>query len=416
MSRLAVYLKPFIDDLGSGYVADWVDVTKDVVSLGSLTQQLDQNEYDLGVFKSGQVKLTLQNDHGRYGDVGSIETIFKYKRGNSLVKVEWEPGNQPLIAGFFRAGHPDSIVSEPVTVFQGLLSDIGTQSDIDAVTVEFEVLGYEQLLSEIVVPYSSISNGDTLSAAIYAMLNQAPFNARVTVSSGNIVAGVGPSVTIDDKTKLENKTVVEALKMILLGSNSVLYIRDDASGNPTVYVTARTASADLEYTFRGPGATSGIESTADVKGLRTGAARILNFWTWKDTTLAVGDASSRAKYGDLKKEISLDIITDNTKRTTCLTSLKDEFANPKREMVLHTPVTIDRLALYLLDKVAVDYPPVPIQNENEPVAIYGVGEFGVDYYADSIFPITIEESARFKILRRVVDFKREVLAFYLREV
>jgi hypothetical protein len=40
----------------------------------------------------------------------------------------------------------------------------------------------------------------------------------------------------------------------------------------------------------------------------------------------------------------------------------------------------------------------------------------VDYYADSLFHLTIDASARFKIMSRKIDFKNEVISFALREV
>lgn len=409
MSTTHVYLKPFIDDAGSGYVADWIEVSKDVSELGTLTQALDNTEYEVGVFRASNVKLSLLNHHGYYSDVGNVDTIFKYTRARSLVKITWEPGNHPLIAGFFNADDPDAIASEEITVFEGLLDDVGTQQKIDDADVDFQVLGYEALLNELVVPYSSIANGDSQAAAIYAMLNQSPFNARVTVALANI--STGAAATIDDKSDLENKTVLEALKQILVATSSVLWIE-----NNVVYVAPRTASSTVAYTFYGQGAIDGIENIVSIDQYRSGVNKIRNFWTWKDTTLAVGDTSSRNKYGTQKREIDLPIITDTTKRTTLLTACKDEFANQKREMLLEGFVDVNTLALFLLDRVVVDYPSVALPNENNPLAVYEIGEYDQDYYAEELIPLTIESSARFKIMTRQIDFKKETVKFQLREI
>jgi hypothetical protein len=403
------YLKPFADDTGSAYATDWIDITDDVGEYGGLTQALDNTEYEVGVFRTANLKLSLLNHHGKYSDVGGVYSLFRYKRSDSLIKVTWQPGNHPLVCGFFTAGSPDAILSEEVTLFEGMLSDIATQSKIDDADIDFQVLGYESLLAQMTVPYSSISNGNSLATAIYTCLNQSPFNTRVTVSSGNITTGA--SATIDDKADLENKTVLEALKTMLLASNSVLYIRDNV-----VYVGPRTASTDLEFTFYGPGASAGIENIDDITNFRIGLNKIRNYWTWKNTTLVQQDTSSVTLYGVQKREINLAIITNTTKRNTLLSALLAEFQDVKREMIVETAMTPSTLALYLLDKVSVDYPSVALVNENEAAALYGIGEYDVNYYADELLTVTIEDTARFKIMSRVLDFKNEVIKFALREV
>lgn len=409
MSKLHVYITPYADDQGTAYGTE-VEVTKDVRDLGSLTQALDNNEYDVGVFRANQLKLSLLNHHGRYSDVGAVDTIFKYKRGDSLVRITWEPGDGPLIAGFFTAGHPTAIVSEEIDIFEGLLSDIGTQSKIDDADVDFAVLGYESLLAQMTVPYSSISNGNSLATALYTCLNQAPFNERVTVNSGNITTGA--AATIDDKASLENKTVLEAAKQILLASNSVLWIREGV-----VYTGPRTAGATLAHTFYGPGAQAGIQNLIDIEKYRTGLNRVRNYWTWKDTTRLAQDTSSIATYGTQKREISLDIITNNTKRDTLLGSLKDEFKDPKREMELETWFSPTHLDLFLLDRVAVDYPSVALPVENQRTAQYDVPPgYDSDYYAEELLPLTIESTARFKVMARTINFKDETMKLSLREI
>lgn len=410
MSAFHVYIKPFADDQGTAYETDWLEVTEDVVEIGNLTQSLDNSEYEIGVLRASSMKLSLLNHHGKYSDVGNIETIFKYKRGDSLVRVSWEPGDGPLVAGFFTAGAPGSILSEEIDLFEGLLSDIATQSKIDDADVDFQILGYESLLSQVIVPYADITNGDTFEEVILASVDQAPLNQLVTVDVANI--DVGTSVTIDDKTKLENKTAFEALKLILLAANSVLYIRDGV-----LTTGPRTPGADLAFTFYGPGASDGIENIVDIQKYRTGLNKVRNFWTWKDTDLFAQDATSRAQYGTQKREIDLSLVTDNSKQEDILEALKDEFSLAKREMELQCFFTPDTLALFLLDRVKVDYPSVPLPVENQKTAQYEVPEgYDVDYYADELLPLTIEPTARFKIMNRVLDMKSETIKFSLREI
>lgn len=404
------YITPFANDHGTAY-GDEIEVTPDVVApVGTLTQALDQNEYDLGIFRASSFKLKLRNDHGKYLAPPAIYSMFKYNRGGSLVRVTWEPGDGPLIAGFFTAGAPDAIVSEEIEIFAGTLVDDASKSDIDDAVFGFQVLGFEALLQNMIVPYADIDIGDTFSEVLFKCLDQAPFNERVTVSALNIQAGT--DIAIDAKTPLENKTVLEAMKIILFPANSVLYIREGV-----VYTKGRAASADVEYSFYGAGSDSGIENLADVAGYRDGTNRLINYVAWKGTTLVVYDSSSVDRYGYFKKEITCDLITDNTKRTTILTAVKDEFCVPKRECEIVTPMKPDRVELFLLDRFIIDYPSPTVPRENNPVAQYERDEWDDGkFYADELFQLTIEATARFKAISRKIDFTRQTVSFPVREV
>ena len=379
------------------------------MAIGDLNQQLDNTEYDIGIFRAANCKLKLRNDHGLYSPAGTIESLFKFRRGGSKIRIRWEAGDERLCCGFFTAGHPSSTLSEPVTLFEGLLDDIQTKTPVDDQTVEFLIQGYESLLAQISTPYSSISNGDTIALTIYRMLNQAPFTTHVTVLQANITPST--SFTIDNKTSLENQTVVEGLKDLLLASNSVLYVRDNI-----VYVKPRTATTDLQHTWYGPAAEEGIENILDIDDFRSGEHRIINFVTWQDTSLMANDVTSVTKYGARKKEIKADVVTNNTQRTTIITAIKDEFANPKREMILMTPLDKNTVDLFLLDRVSVDYPSEYVVAETQNVAIYEIGEYDVDYYAAPIARLEIESTARFKIMSRRLSFDKFTMAYGLREI
>lgn len=410
MAKFRVYIKPFADDAGSAYASEWLEISDDVVKIGDLSQQLDNTEYDIGIFRAANVSISLRNDHGRYGTAGSLTSIFKYRRGASKIRITWEPGDSPLACGFFFAGDPLALLTDEYEVFEGLLDDTASKSTVSDQTIDFIVQGYESLLAQMTVPYGSISNGDTLASAIQTMLDQAPFTDHVTVDGGNI--STGASATIDDKTDLENKTVLEALKNILLASSSVLWVKEGVA-----YVAPRTEGATDAATFYGWASFNGNENILDISDFRTGENRVLNFITWKDTALVSQDATSVGLYGYRKKEISLSIITDTTKRNTLLAAVKNEFRNAKREFWLKTQITGDMLALWLLNKVQVDFPAEYVVSDSEGnVAIYGLGEYGVDYYSVPITRLEIEDTARFKILSRKISIQSQTLQFYLREV
>jgi len=408
MAPLHAFVEPFLSTgVRSGV---FTEITKDITQggLGTLRQSLDNTEYDVGVFRNAKVKLNLRNDHGRYSDVDVIESVFDFKRSDSIIKVTWEPGDG-IFSGFFNAGEPMAISSEEVEIYKGLLNDDSTKQDIKKQDIDFNVLGFESLFDNVDVPFASISNGDLFSVVMFTILNQSEITELLTVTQANIV--VGNDIAIDDKTSLENKTIKEALKLLLLHSNSILKIEND-----TVIVSDREPTPDLKFTFFGQAAEDGIENILDINADRSGLNRMFNFWTWKDTGLVATNSTSATKFGIVKKEIDFATITNTAKRQNILNALRDEFGNPQRELLLTTPMTDTVIKLNLLDRVNINYPTISIASSEGILPLYGIAQYGVDVYPESVFNLTIDPLDNFKIMGKRFNLKQETLQFQLRKI
>jgi len=404
LSKIKVYINPFDDD---GFYTEFIDVTKDVVSVGSIKQQLDNTEYDVGVFRNSNVSLKMQNYSGRYSDVDeNIATIFRSRRSNSKVRITWQPGNDPLICGFFNAGY--EILSEEITVFEGLLNDDGSNSDIQIQDVDFKILGYESVLDQMLVPFSSLG-AETLQTLTEKILDQSPFNQYIDF--GSLV--IQNNDTVDTVAPLQNKTVKNVLRDILLATNSIFYIK-----NNEVYIKSRDANPtpDPAFQFYGEASALGIENVIGITNFRSGLNKTFNFWTWKYTTLAAQDASSAGLYGIRKKEISIDIITNNTKRQNYLNANRTEFGSPRREFTIESFITPTILDLFLNDRVSADYPTLGVQ-DGKKVAIYDLPEgYDVDYYATELFMVQILQAERWKVLSRQLNLRNDTIEFEVREI
>lgn len=405
MSRTRVYIKPF-DVLGN-YVDDFIEVTDDVLesSVASIRKEIDSTEYNAGVFKFSNITLTLSNEHGKYSDVEGTRSIFETKRTDSIVKITWNPNvdDVPIAGEMILADSTD------VVVFEGLISDEATTLNVGDQLIKFQCMGYESLFNRMEVPYGSLSAGDTFDEILLACLDQAPFNSLVTVSGANINAGTN-SVT-DAVASLENKTVKEALDELLVVGNAVLYIKDNV-----VYVSDRTASATLQYTFYGQASNTGAENIVDITGYRKGYNRVINYWTWQDSSNLSQDATSVSTYGVRKKEIGSDLITNSAKKDTILTALKDEFYAAKQELMLETGLTYTRLGLSLLDKIQVDYPTVFVSADDSPLPIYGISKYGSSRYPIGQWSMTLSTSTNFKIIGIKYNLRKGTITFKLREV
>ncbi len=416
MSRWRVYIQPF--DTTGAYTGVYTEVTKDVLAVDSPKQAIDNTDFDVGVIKNSGFSVTLRNDQGIYSDVAEPHSMFNFTRKNSRIKITWDTRNYDLVCYFFNVGQEP--LGGEYLVFEGLLNEVASISDIDKQQATFQVFGFDSVLDETNVPYSSINNGDLFSVVLYTMLNQAPFNTLVTVSQANIVPSL--DLPIDDKTPLQDTTgtpfspgttVGSSISDILLAANSVLFIK-----NGIVYVTGRVATAAIQKTFYGQASDLGIEGILTIDNFRDGMNRVFNYWTWTGTALVSYDNTSLVHYGILAKDMSLDLITNPTNEQTILDTNKTEFAFPKIEFELTVPIWYDNLALNILDRIAVDYPTVHIPFNGGDLPRYGLGVLydGTARYPYDQWALTLDTSTNFKIMSKKIDTKKDTITFGVREI
>ena len=406
MGRFHVYLKPFTTT--GEYESEWRDVTADADLSGitSMKSALDNTEYDVGIFRTSGMTLTLINIDGRYSDVGIPGSIFNFRRSNSMVRVTWEIMHHDVVCGFAVCG--EVALSHEVIAFEGLLDDRALKQDATAQDLQFKVLGKESVFTQGVVPMSAINVGDTIEELIFKILNQPVVTDLLTVDALNIDCKVNSAS--DSIVELENKTIQEAVQELLRISNSVMYLEDD-----TIYVAPRDTTVDDKYTFYGQGSSVGNENIIDLTEYRMGLNRVINFVTWKDTTLLASDLTSIEMNGVQKKEIESSIVDIDWKREAVLNSLMTEFRNEKRELILRCPIDYDTIALQVLDKCVIDYPNIAI-GDNSAVPLWDLSIWDVARFPYEVLPISIENGARFKILSKEIDPTNHEMVFYMREV
>jgi hypothetical protein len=409
LSYFRFFVKPFAED--GTLQDDFIEITDDVEqnSLGNISRKLENNEFDVGIFRYSDIQVTLRNDHGRYNGEDDLNSIFIHGRAGSIVKVTWEPSYGPW-CGVAVCGE-ETLNDDELIVYEGILNDDAFTTDIATQKAQFKILGFEASFSKVIVPYDDLVLTDTVDEWIYAILNQAEITQYLTVSLANIVPG--NNLIPDAKAHLENASGKEALDELLFISNSILYVVDRV-----VYVKNRNATPTVIKTFYGQASDIGIENIQNISQFREGLNRTFNFWTWENTTLAVFDQSSVDEYGYRKREVSSEAITDNTKITTALNALKTEFAFPKKELLLATPYTIEINALTFLDRIAIDYPTVVYPVLGEELSTYdGASEYDNEsYYAEAAFSLTLDTTTNWKILGIDINMKQQLAVFQLREI
>lgn len=406
MSYFRVYINPK-DDFGN--FTGYQEVTSDVdqSSISKISRKLDNNEYDVGVLKYNSFNLSLRNEHGKYSDVSTVQSIFRDKRGGSKIKVNWQIQDYQSICGIAISGKAK--ITPEVTVFEGILSDDSTRLSIDNQKISFTAISFESIFDEVETPYSSLANGDLFSEALLTVLNQSQITSILTVSASNI--NVDLDIAIDDVSDLENTTVKEALDSILFASNSVLYIK-----NSTVYISSRDGQGSSLKTFYGQASNNGIEDIVKISDVSTGRNRVFNLFTWKDTALVSKNSTSIDQNGVRKKEVDFPLITNSSKKQSILDQLKTEFSELKQEMKVSVTMTYESLAIDILSVIKIDYPTVLYPTTiGATVPIYGVSKYGQAYYPTGSYGMTILTSQSFKVLGIEIDTKNQILTFEIKE-
>lgn len=409
MARVRIYIKPFNPD--GTYADEYVEVTDDVVgSPSTIKQEIDGSDFDIGVLKNSSFTLKLLNSTGKYSEAGDINSIFGYKRSDSLVKVTWDVADQDFNLG---TSMLDDLLDEEVDAFIGLLSDDSAATNIPESEVSFRVLGREALLDRVVAPTYGSDSPILASYAILATLDQARITDLLTVSAGNI--NVGNDIEFASNDDLNNalggRTGKDALQELLLLSNSVLSINDDDE----IVVSARTAGVAVAKTFYGQTSPNGAENIVAITDVRSGQNRLFNYFTWRDgATPDAYNASSVEKYGYFRREINSDLLTDAPTQASVLAALLAEFGDLKKEFSITVPLDYDTLALRILDRVAVEYPALIVSTTEEP--IYGEAEYGVDSYPAVNEAFSWLLADELKIISREVNLADQTVKLKLRKI
>ena len=405
MAAFNVYLSYPVQ---GGY-SDFIDITEDCLqeSIGSIKEVLESNEYDVGKITFSSINLVLRNEHSAYSDAFNPNSIFPVKRDRSKIRVEFDINSDTNACGWAYCG--ETFLSAPVVVFEGLLEESTAKFDVLSQTITFTILGLDSIISKVLTPYSDLVLGDDANTLVYKILNQSQITEFLTVDLLNINCNY--NFVADAIVTLENKTCLESLQEILKLANSVLFVRESV-----IYIQQRINAPTGSYIFYGPSSDEGIENILQLSDYSSGINRTWNVWTWADTNLKLSFSDSIDKYGERKKEIESELITDNGKRTLVLDSYINEFGFPKIELNLTAPIYTPIAELGFLDMVNIDYPSDALPVIDSLSSRYGQAVYGNGRYNTTINSLFISVSQQWKILNKTINVKQQTITFKLREV
>lgn len=124
--------------------SDFLEVTKDVLKLGNLREFNDEADFFSGVFRRGNLELTLDNNSQIYT---TGESFFPNQRENSEVEI------------FYRAN--DENVPD-ILVFRGLITEGSTENDITSRNLNLVVVDSLKLIKNLSISGSDLKAIDSL--------------------------------------------------------------------------------------------------------------------------------------------------------------------------------------------------------------------------------------------------------------
>lgn len=418
MSNVRVVVYPFLNDGTVG--SDPVEITSDLILSGlKIKQKIDLTQYGVGVFRFDDVTLTLRNDHGYYSDADFEDSIFNFKRRDTLVEIYWEPGLDGLYCGFFDAGDPTAYISEldfstkAGIVFSGIINDETSSTKDEDQTISFRVLGLEALYDRVL--FSNPLFATDLDTMLYNLSNQSPITDYCTVDASNF--NTATNITPDAVDDLRGTKGTEGLKRMLFLGNSVLTIDPTTKA---IIVKPRTTLGSVKTVFYGSGSSSGMENFIDINNFNAGLSKTYNVWVWGSANPynASSDSTSIATYNRRTQEISDEMISDTStaKQTTILNSYLAEFQNPKQEFKLTAPMTDTNKDIQVLDQVQLNSPQPLFVEEGAAITTFGTGVYEVDRYPYELGVSEIDDDSNFKVIEREIDVVSDMIVFTLRQV
>lgn len=377
---------------------DTIDITKDIdisefvseKGIGKIKSQIDNGDYEFGIFTFSDITLKLLNYDGRFNDESSPASIFTYRRDLAKVKVN-----------FINTSGTASIS------FEGIINDEASRQDYDKGTVKLKILSSSSVFRKTKVPAGIIPNGITFSQAIKNILNITDITSVLSFDANKI--NVGLDLTIDDGSKFDDKTVQEALNNLLLVSSSILYIDNT---NTIIVSTRQEDDTRPLHKFYGGNDVFGRENIISLKKFNNGLHRMFNSLIINGT--ATEDLISINKLGIRQKSLDFDFITDSGKFIPIGNAILDDFKNQRAELEIkvRTENTND---IRLLDIVTIDITSALKPAEGQDYfPLYGISKYGEDYYPITTNTLPIRSIDLFKIIGIFEDPKNFTTTLKLR--
>lgn len=373
-----VFLTPLVSE---GTYGDEIEISNFVkaTNLSSIKKNTDSEDYSVGDYRLGSINLTVTNYCGEFND-DDPRSFFVYKSAKSKIRVVYF----------------DSLTDSSGS-FKGLVSDEGTKFSAENDEAKLKILALDSIIDTVQVQDGVLENDDLFSDALKSLLNNPAITNVLTFDSGEIEVDL--DLEIDDVSSLSNISTWQAVRQLLIASNSVLYIDDE-----TIKVKTRDENTNNVSYFYGPGDTLDRENIIKITDYNNGAQRIFNSIKINDTIYS--DDTSVEWFGLSQKPFTMDFITDSDKELDIAVNLVNQFRYPRIEFKLTTTTQLAN-QIDFFDTVGVSHPIKARPYRTTDVPLWDSAKYDTD---EDVFPIdfggvNIDGRLAFQIIQRIENPK-----------
>lgn len=366
-----VELTPLLraDEYGSSIdISDYVEVG----GVPLIRRELDQGDYDIGIFNYGSISIKLNNYDGKFNDRSmDARSIFPWYRDRAKIEITFI----------------DSASGETIS-FKGIIADKATRQNLKNQTIIFTLLSLDSIFQQVSIVPSTISNGITFSEAFKILLNDPVILTILNFDPSDINPTI--DLIIDDGSKFDNLLIKTAIDKLLLASNSILYI----DGTDTIIIRSRDDNNNTPYNFYHNDQYK-RDNIDLVSNFNNGLHRMFNSVIVND--VEIRNQNSINEFATRQKNITINFITDDDKSYLIAQSIIGEFAIPRNEMEVTTSVEVAKDIL-LLDLVTVSYKSAVQSTGSQLVGIYEIDEYDKTYYPIEVGDIQMDHRILYKVI------------------
>ena len=351
------------------------DVTKDLIDIDDFSEYNDETDFYSGIYRRGNINLSLDNNKGTYSRNGSI---FSGSRENSIVKVSYNNNNPDL---------------NPYFIFNGLIAEGSTNNDVRKRDLHLLVVDYLKIIDDVSITQDDIksllaeyeTSGDklALNTLLISKFLDLAFSkiTQTGITKGEIGLTIESLFPPDDSFfDTEESSAVDVLNTLLAGTNSYSIISNNPNGiGVTLDIRPRATTGtfkDIE-----------LEDILETKNQTDGFNKLYNSISINESEPYV-DKVSTASYGVRTLEVRSTAPPSQALADTYLEYYKD----PKQEF---------NIVLRMINRT-LDYRIGEFINLNIPVL---VKDFTIQPFSSSAI-----------IIQRDIDFNNELITLRLREL
>ena len=386
MSFFSVKIKPT-------EATDFTDVTKDVLSLGSLREFNDESKFFSGVFRRGSLEITLDNNNNLY-TTGHASSIFSGQRENSAVEIFYNPN--------------DKNITSPILIFRGLITEGSTENDITSRNLNITCVDGLKLIRDLSLSGSDLKAIDSIYKAIRGSQNirvnkhyLAAFLYYCFNTLGDNLNDVFNVFTNNDRTLYPN--INASIEGLFSGDNS-FYSATNTDGITLLNELLRTLNcySSLEYfedktelhiKARPTSSLNPAKTTSFTNQDILRVTRYLDGFNRVYNSISINNSEPYVRQSSINRygARSLNINTIMPASSFIASTYLDYYSEPKKELDLILRVKPETLSLRIGDVISLN-----VEGRSD-LAIQGVSE-------------------TMYIINRALDFNTEVITFRLRQL